>query len=78
MSSNTPRASAEIIASPDNWSRIAPRLIASILGIAVGTGMIVEFAIGNAQPILIIALALITGGYSLNMSVQRDRARVSQ
>ena len=78
MSSNTPRASAEIIASPDKWSRGTSRFIASILGIAVGTGMIVGFAIGHAQPILIIALALITGGYSLNMSVQRDRARVSQ
>jgi hypothetical protein len=61
---------------PKTWNGFpfAPFAL-SIVGISCGTGLIVGTAISHGQPILLLGLALLAGGYSQNIYLRRNLDR---
>jgi uncharacterized membrane protein HdeD (DUF308 family) len=53
------------------------RMWASIVGISLGTGLLIGVAISQHSPLVFVGWALLVAGYSLNILVQREFVRRS-
>lgn len=53
------------------------RMWVSIVGISLGTGLLIGVAISQHSPLVFAGWALLVAGYSLNILVQREFVRRS-